>query len=90
MSTPTPRRRCLSLAACHMNIGDTIVYADGTRDRIVGFLDVNGQPGVMVKPLRRKAMMMSDTFKLRAEVERWVGAGIWKIQPAKRKGREKP
>jgi hypothetical protein len=63
-----------------MKPGDTLVFGNGHRVKIVNFLKVNGQPGVQVDD--PAALFASERFRLRADVDQMVKLGIWKIEAA--------
>lgn len=58
--------------------GDSIVYATGRKVKIVGFPDINGEPGVQIN--HPGAIFASQTFKAMAEVDSMVKAKVWTIE----------
>lgn len=63
-----------------MKPGDTLVFGNGHRVKIVNFLKVNGKPGVQVDD--PTALFASERFRLRADVDQMVKLGIWKVERA--------
>lgn len=66
-----------------MKVGDTLIYGNGQRVEIVNFPDINGQPGVQVDD--PTAIIASQCFRLRSDVDSMVSLGIWKIEAHKNK-----
>lgn len=65
-----------------MKAGDTLVYGNGQRVVIVNFPDINGQPGVQVDD--PTAIIASQCFRLRSDVDSMVSLGVWKIEKRKK------
>lgn len=61
-----------------LDAGDTIVYGNGTKAKVINFPKLNGVPGVQLED--PNAIFASDTFKTRESIDAMTALGVWSIE----------
>lgn len=58
--------------------GDTLVFANKKKAKVINLLWLNGQRGVQVDD--PNALFLSDRFHMLDDVESYVASGLWKVK----------
>lgn len=58
--------------------GDTLVYGDGSKVKVINMLWLNGERGIQLDA--KDAFFFSERFKYLEEVENLIHINIWKVE----------